>query len=263
MFHPSCSRLPVLASIAALSTVAATPATARPRFAATYEAGPGYVLQNDNRYGDAGTPYEAADVGQQANLARLERTTVSMALGRHRLIALYAPLQLSTRVALASDLRFRDTLFLGGTVVDHLYRFDGLRASYLYALREGDLSVEVGASLQVRDADVAFTSVDGRQRANQTDIGLVPALKARATWAPDRTWAMLEVDASSTFGLVGDTSGGLYDVALACGYPVRRDVDVYANLRLLGGGAEVPAQAIDNWANFVSAAIGVRLTLRP
>ena len=72
-----------------------------------------------------------------------------------------------------------------------------------------------------------------------------------------------EVDASSTFGLVGDTSGGLYDVALAVGYPVRRDVDVYANLRLLGGGAEVPAQAIDNWANFVSAAIGVRLTLRP
>ena len=246
---------------AVLGAIAPGAAAADPRLILSYETGPAYVAQNDGRYGAAGTPYEAGDVGQQDTLARVERSAVELVLGRHRVIALYAPFLLETRVALADELRFRDTLFPTGTVVDHRYRFDGLRASYLYHVVGGRLGVELGGSLQIRNADVAFTSVDGRLRGDQSDIGLVPALKARLRYSPGRAWAMLEADGLSTFGLVGDTSGGLYDVALIGGYAIRPDVSIYGNVRLLGGGAEVPAQQIDNWGNYVSASLGLRFQL--
>lgn len=247
--------------LAILIGLASPAAAAPPRVVVGYETGPAYVAQNDGRYGAAGTPFEAGDVGQQANLVRAERATVELVLGRHRVIALYAPFELATQVRLTDALTFRDTTFAAGTVVDHRYRFNGYRASYLYQLTRGRVAIELGGSLQIRDADVAFTSADGAQRANQSDIGLVPALKARATYTTACAWAALEADGQSTFGLLDGVSGGIYDVALTAGLPVHRNVDVTATLRLLGGGATVADQQIDNWANFASAALGLRVAL--
>lgn len=237
-------------------------AAASPEVSLRFEAGPAYIAQNDGRYGDAGTAYDAGDVGQQKNLVIAERTSLELASGRHRAILLYAPFMVTTRVTLADELRFRDTTFPAGTAVDHRYLFDGYRASYLYRVRPGALSIDLGASLQIRNADVAFTSVDGALHAAQDDIGLVGALKARLRYqATAGRWAEVEADALSTFGLAGDTSGGIYDVALAAGQRLADDLDLILTARLLGGGAEVPSQQIDNWANFVSAAVGFRLRL--
>ncbi len=247
---------PALASL-----LVAPPAAAELRAVLSYDTGPAYVAQNDGRYGAAGTPYDADDVGQRDTLLRAERATVELVAGRHRVIALYAPFLVDTRATLDAELRFRDTTFAAGTVIDHRYRFDGYRASYLYELTGGRFAVEVGGSLQVRSADVAFTSADGSRRGVQSDLGLVPALKARLTYRPGRAWAQLEADGSSTFGLVGDTSGALYDVAAIAGYGFRPDLALYATVRLVGGGAEVPDQAIDNWANLASATLGVQIQL--
>lgn len=238
-------------------------AAASPRVILGYESGPAYVAQNDGRYGEAGTPYGAGDVGQQDTLVVTQRASVELKSGRHALVALYAPFELTTRVALPEDLQFRDQMFTAGTVVDHRYVFDGFRMSYLFdVLPKSAWQLEVGASLQIRSALVAFTSVDGMQHAAQTDIGPVGALKLRATYQASETmWGRLEADGLSTFGLLGDTSGGIYDVALSAGRSVRGGVDAYVTLRLLGGGAEVPAQAIDNWGNYVSASAGVRVEL--
>jgi hypothetical protein len=238
-------------------------ASASPRVILGYETGPAYVAQNDGRYGEAGTPYEAGDVGQQDTLIVSRRATVELRSGRHALVALYAPFELKTRVALPEDLQFRDEMFSAGTVVDHRYVFDGFRLSYLYGvLPRGPWQLEAGASLQIRSALVAFTSVDGMQHTEQANIGPVGALKVRATYqAGERSWGQLEADALSTFGLVGDTSGAIYDVALSAGRTVRRGVDAYVTLRLLGGGAEVPSQAIDNWGNYLSASAGLRVEL--
>jgi hypothetical protein len=238
-------------------------AAASPEVTLGWEAGPAYVAQNDGRYGVDGTSYDAGDVGQQDTLAITRRATAELRTGRHALIALYAPFQLDTRVALADDLRFRDEMFEAGTVVDHRYVFDGFRLSYLYGvLPDRAWRLEAGASLQIRSALVSFTSVDGDQHAAQTNIGPVGALKVRLTHQPgDTWWGQLEADALSTFGLIGDTSGAIYDVALSAGRPVRRGIDAHVTLRLLGGGAEVPDQAIDNWGNYLSATAGLRVEL--
>ena len=65
-----------------------------------YEAGPAYVAQNDGEEGEAGTRYDAADVGQRDNLAVTSRTSLELARRRHTLVLLYAPFELRTQVNL-------------------------------------------------------------------------------------------------------------------------------------------------------------------
>jgi len=105
-------------------------------------------------------------------------------------------------------------------------------------LERGPIAVEAGGSLRVRNAEVAFASLDGAQRAAENDIGLVFAAKARLWYRPaaNTWWAALEAGAFSTFGLVPGVRGAIYDVQLAAGYPVANGIDVVFGARLLGGG---------------------------
>lgn len=227
-----------------------------------YESGVFAFLVNDGRYGSNGTEFSTSDTNQDENLFVVSRLSLELVRGAHAVVLLYAPLDVTTRVALARDLQFRDELFAAGTVVDHRYLFDGYRVSYLYRLVSGQLSLQLGASLQVRNAKVAFATADGTRYEEESDIGLVPALKLRVTYrTPGGAYAMLDADGLSTFGLVGDTEGGLYDVGLTLGLPASRSVDVFVRARALGGGADVPDQEIENWGHFLSFTAGVRIAL--
>lgn len=228
-----------------------------------YEVGPLAILQNDGRYGPEGTDYDANDVGQRENLLVGQRASLTLGLGqRHSVILLYAPLFASTRVTLDQDLQFNDQLFAEDTVVDHDYLFDGYRISYLYGLLRGSLDLDVGASLQVRNAAVKFTTADGQLFAQETDIGLVPALKLRLRYSPfdGSPYAELEADGLSAFGLT-EGEGALYDVALGLGLPIADSADLVLRARLLGGGAEVVSRDIYNWGNFASLSAGLRVRL--
>jgi len=230
------------------------------------EVGPLYVAENNNRYGPEGTRFGADDVGQQENLVLSRRLALEVPLAeRHGLVFVYAPFDVLTRATLGKDVRFNDTYFGAGTVVDSRYLFDGYRLSYLYAPVLGkQLALQGGASGQIRNAQVALTAVDGSARALESNIGFVGALKARAFWDPLEAggpYLMLDADAFSTFGLVGDVSGAIYDVALTLALPVAKSADLTFRGRLLGGGAEVPDKDIDNWANFVAFTVGLRASL--
>ncbi len=254
----------VLAASARPARAERRPPTPWLRPTVVYEIGPAYIAQNDGRYGDQGTPYTAADVGQQDNLVNVARTSVEFAAGRHTVVLLYAPFEVVTEARLAAPLQFRDERFDAGAVVRHRYLFDGYRASYLYrVLASSQLEWQAGGSLQIRNADVAFTSVATGQRAHQDDIGLVGAAKTRL-WLrprPGAVWGCLDADALSTFGLIDGVSGGIYDVSLTVGQPVGRGVALTLGARVVGGGARVEEQAIDNWANFVSFTAGARIEL--
>lgn len=253
----------------AVTLMAATPALAQSplkALIAEYETGPAYIFQNDGRYGPTGTDYEADDLNQKANLYRTQRIALEARLGeRHGLILLYAPFDITTRATLSRDLDFRGTVFPAGTVVDSRYLFDGYRASYLYRLVNGErFTWDIGASVQIRNALVDLSAVDGSRYSKESDIGVVGALKTRLRYTlPSRVWAGLEADALSTFGLFGNTTGGIYDVALTLGIPLdsKGDVNAYARLRLLGGGADVKRRDIYNWGNFGFAVLGVQADL--
>ena len=248
------------AAVGTTTARADTPVTAT----VVYEAGPAAILQNDGEYGANGSRYGAADVGQTNNLIVSQRTSIELARGRHRLVLLYAPFEVTTEVTLDTPLRFRDTNFAAGSVISHRYLFDGYRASYLYnVLNRGAFKLEIGGSVQIRNAEVAFRTIDGMQRDAENDIGVVAAAKARLWYQPDAhaTWAALEFDGLSTFGLLSNVRGGIYDAQLMAGYPVARSLDVFLGARLLGGGADVKSKDIYNWANFLAFTVGARISL--
>lgn len=242
--------------------VEAPPRRALDALTVDYEVGPFYIFQNDGRYGAGGTRYSAADVGQQRNLVVAQRLSVEAQLSRHTLIALWAPLDLTTRVTLLKDIVFRDANFAAGSVVDHRYLFDGYRLSYLYrVVPTRRFALHAGASLQVRNASVEFRTVDtspGRFSVER-DIGLVFAVKGRARFDAGPVYAVLDADFINTFGL--GLAGGLHDVALTLGVPFVNGADFFLRLRVVGGGANVPRRDIYNWGNFGSALVGLRLDL--
>lgn len=253
--------LAALTLFALLMTVEQAPAAPLDDLTVDVEAGALAFLQNDGRYGASGTFYTAETVAQTRNLFMARRLSgEARFLDRHTVILLYAPLDVTTRVTLGAPLTFRGTTFPANSVVDHRYLFDGLRASYLYRLYEGHgLTGELGATLQVRNAQVAFTEVTGDRFAAEWDIGLVPALKARLRYdTANGLYAMAEADGLGTPGNASGVKGGILDTALTLGLPVRQDADAILRLRYLAGGADVPTREIFNWGQFFVASAGMR-----
>ncbi len=230
---------------------------------ADYEIGALYLFQNDARYGANGTRYTAADVGQQRNLVVAQRLALEAQMGRHTVIALWAPLDLTTRVTLNRDLVFQTTTLAQGDVFDHRYLFDGYRLTYLFRLLSSErLSWHVGASVQVRNASVEFRSVDKTPATFvvERDIGVVGAVRTRLRFDPGPIWAMADVDFFNSFGL--GLKAGIHDVALTFGVPLVPGADFFLRLRLIGGGADVPSRDIYNWGNYGAAVVGLRLDLQ-
>ncbi len=231
-----------------------------------WEAGPLYIFRNDGRYGENGTKYKAGDVGQQRNLLFSRRITLETAfLEKHRLIFSYIPLDLTTSVRLDKDIKFRDTLFPSGTLVEHRYLFDGYRISYLYrTLERGKYDLDLGGTLQIRNAEVSFRQADGPLYETENDIGMVFAAKCRVSYYPcgGGLRFIFEADAFSTFGLLGDSvKGAIYDLRLGMGFPVSRSADLVFSARLLGGGAEVERRDIENWGDYGSLTAALRFNL--
>jgi hypothetical protein len=201
-------------------------------------------------------------VGQQRNLAVAFRLALETRIGRHTVIATYAPLDLTTRTTFTRDFTFQTTTFANGTVVDHRYLFDGYRLTYLFSLLQtARFTLGLGASVQVRNASVEFRTVDASpaQFAVERDIGVVGAVRVRARFDAGVLYALADVDFFNTFGL--GLPAGIHDVALTLGVPVVQGLDFLLRLRLVGGGADVPSRDLFNWGNFGFAVVGLRVDL--
>jgi hypothetical protein len=247
--------------------VAPLPTSALSDLTLDFEGGAVAFFQNDQAYGprDRATAYTHRTVALDRNLYGAQRVSLeARALERHTVIFLYAPLDVPTRVTLGAPLTFRDQTFPAGAVVDHRYLFDGIRATYLYrTLQTGSLTVDLGATLGVRNAEVSFTQTDGTRFAAERDIGPVPALRARLRYDPGQgAYALYDVDAGGTLPGVGTVTGGVFDTALTLGVPLVRGLDGTLRLRYLAGGATVPNREIVNWAQFASASAGFRFSPR-
>ncbi len=231
-----------------------------------HEIAPLYIFQNDGNYGPKGTDYKAEHVGQQKNLLLSRRSTVEMRWkDKHRIIFLYAPFDVTTTSRLNKDIQFKETLFQKDTLIRHRYLFDGYRLSYLYEiLNSSKVDLELGCSFQIRNAEVSFKKVHGGGYETVNDIGLVFALKSRLNYYPLGTGLrfMLESDGFSTLGLLGDSvRGAIYDVKIGVGIPFANSAQLTLKTGLLGGGAKVEDKNIDNWGNFGSASIGMKVDL--
>jgi hypothetical protein len=229
------------------------------------------------KFSKDGTRFDYIEEGGQDNVFFFWRPTAELTLdSAHTLILLYQPLNLETKVYLDRDVRIDGAVFPAGSGLDLRYGFDFYRLSYLYDFLDSSARDElaIGLSLQMRNATIDFTSTDGTIHRSNRDIGPVPAIKIRGRWAiTPRAWIGGEADAiyapvKYINGSNSDVEGAFFDLSLRAGYLVARSLDVYVNLRYIGGGAEGTSSSNDgpgdgytsNWLHFLTFSVGAAWT---
>lgn len=208
-------------------------------------------LANDIQFGAGarGTKFDYVGEGRQNILFPFQRLSLEMQLKpRHTFVFLYQPLDVRSVATLDTLLVLDTDTFPKGTPMSLRYGFDFYRASWLYDFwPQADRELAVGLSLQIRDAVISFTAVDGSAQRVYTDVGPVPALKARARIPINELmWLGAEVDGiyAQGKGVTGSTNvessfkGAIIDASLRYGFKVNESIDAFLNARYLGGGAE-------------------------
>jgi len=242
------------------------------RIEPSWEIGSLAVLGNRIQLGQAGTDFDYVADGGQDNLFTYQRFEINFRKNeRHSFLFLYPPLDLRTTEEASTDLQFDVVEFPLGTPMEYRYGFDFTRATYIYdVIEDSNREISFGVGLQIRNATLDFRSADGLLADSNRDIGPVPLLCSRGYFPIDqqRWWAY---DISGAYapikylnGDVSDVVGALLDTSIRSGFHFSRGVDVFLNLRYVGGGAEgTEANPIDgkdgfvaNWVHFLAFSIG-------
>jgi hypothetical protein len=271
---PAVSAPAVKTAPAALAPLPARPV--KPRWwklEATFEMGFVGVLHHKIQFSRVGDYFDYVKEGGQELLYPYMRLGAGIRLfDRHNILFVYQPLQLKTASTLKRDVTQGDTTFAAGTPMEFLYGFDFYRISYTYDIFKAPRhELSFGLSLQIRDANIEFTSTDGTQRYTTKNLGPVPVIKIRGRYQ-FRNGLFLggEVDgfwASSKFanGSSRDFEGAIIDTSLKLGLKVYREAEVFLNLRYIAGGALGSSSSVPgpddgytrNWIHLMSLSLGL------
>lgn len=226
------------------------------------------VLYHTIQIGASGTNFNYVTQGGQEILSPFSRVTAELGIAdQHTVIFLYQPLELATQSRFDSDVTIDDVTFEAGQVVDILYSFPFYRVSYLYDFAaDPQLELAAGLSLQLRNASIRWESTDNdgtggnnsRELAISQNLGPVPIIKLRGEYrfagdAIPGAFIGLEADgfyASSAFinGASYAFEGSIFDVSLRAGFEPTPGLDLFLNVRGLGGGANgTRGDARDTW----------------
>lgn len=230
------------------------------------------VLSHDIQFSRDGTEIDYVDEGGQDVLFNFQRISADFEFSdRHHVILLYQPLAIETQVQLERNWRIDGLTFPSGTAVNTRYKFPFYRASYLYDLAPAeDREIGVGGSLQLRNATIDFTSVDGQFRRSNRNVGPVPILKFR-THLPLGGDYWFEGEADGFYAPVSfingddnDVVGAILDASVRAGRELTPRIAGFVNLRYLGGGSQGeddddtgPGDGYTkNWLHFATVSLG-------
>lgn len=233
-------------AVIALAAVLWTAAPAAAQWAFDVEGGAARSGYNDVRIpGDGGTLFSLSRDLQAASRA-YGRVRLSWSFHpRHTLSVLYAPFRFPSSGAFDRDIVFAGEVFAAGEPVRSAYVFNSYRLTWRYALvRRPRFEAGLGLTVKVRDAIIRLE--DGEQRAEKTDLGVVPLINFRVLGRLGEKWGLLfEGDALAA------PQGRAEDVALSVWTDLSKTLRIRAGYRLLEGGAdndEVYTFALVNYA---------------
>ncbi len=209
------------------------------------ELGALFVVSHQYQGGSDGTVFDLRRDGGQASASFAYRLSAEVELfDHHELILLYQPIDLRTRATLTEDFRANGLTFPAGTPMQFRYGFDFYRLSYLYDfLPRADQELALGLSMQLRVADIEFTSLDGELQRTSQNLGPVPLIKARGRYTFDNNvFVGTEIDG---IGIQfpseqGSVLGLFFDTSLRVGYSPTQFLETFLNVRYVGGGARGP-----------------------
>lgn len=234
------------------------------------------VADHKVQFSNSGTYFDYRNQGGQDVLFPVSRLSLELDIhDKHTIYFLYQPLRLESQVLLSQDLVVDDLVFPANSGVKLLYNFPFYRASYTRTLFRDKprFDMELGASLQLRNATISFESNDGELYRSNRDLGPVPALKVQTrAYLSDRVFTELEADGiyapiSYLNGSDNEVVGAILDASLRTGLELDAPVTAYLNVRYLGGGAVGTSEVdgpgdgyVRNWLHFVTLTAGFSYT---
>ena len=231
-------------------------------------------LQIDNNGTSVNVPRE---LGQDI-LFPYTRFQADLDLGNNRrntLALLYQPLDFQSVVAPERPLTVGTLTFPAGRALRFRYGFPFWRLTWLYDVAaSNETEIAFGVGLQIRNANIIYTSLDGSRSVSSRNIGPVPllAFRGRGT-VVDKFWMAGELQGfyapiSVLNGSTTDVEGAIADASLKLGLEGPQGVDAYLALRYIGGGAVGTSNNPDpftgdgftrNWLHFGAISLGTSL----
>jgi hypothetical protein len=217
-----------------------------PETTGTVELGYSAVMKHTIQFSKSGTMFDYVKSGGQDILVPFARADVTVrTTEKDRFVFLYQPLEFNTRVIVRDELKVDDVTFAANTPVDFKYSFPFYRFSWLRDTWSSETTkVALGASLQLRNARIEFTSVNGEQHRSNRNVGPVPIFKFQSrTQVEDGIWWGTDIDTiyvpvKYLNGGESDVEGSFHDVSLKLGFPVVSWLDAAFVTRYIGGGAK-------------------------
>ena len=230
-------------------------------------------LSHTVQFGKEGTNLDYVRDGGQDNLFPVFRPTAAVTWQRQRFVVLWQPLDLRTTVALDEPLDVDGVVFDPGQAIDLRYGFSFWRLSWAHQVIQRErLRLGLGLGLQIRNATIGFTSVDGSRSETNRDIGPVPLLELEIAGS-FRNGIFLEAEIDGFYAPIKylngrgvDVVGAIADMQLRAGFKLAGPAEAFLGVRYLGGGASgtgtpdgVGDGYTENWLHFGIVTLGARL----
>lgn len=164
------------------------------KFELAYEIGFTGVIFHTIQFGQTETVLNYEKDGGQNIIFPYQRYTAGLSIGTHCLLSLSAtPVQ--SKVQLKSDLIVDGVTFPAGSGILLNYGFPFYRVSYTYdILRKGNSYLTLGLSLQLRNADIYFESLDGTKFVDNKNVGRVPIIKVKGEyWLNEKAYLATDI----------------------------------------------------------------------
>lgn len=174
---------------------------------------------------------------------------------KHQISLLATPLTIKGEKRLSQTLVYQDKTFSFGDLVEATYRFDSYRLQYRYNLPKSFYGLRAfGASIKLRDAEIALESKTFDNTATKTNTGFVPLLSLNAGHRiNDELDIVLEAEG------LGSPFGRAEDVFVGAIYDIKDKLSVKAGYRILEGGSD--NDEVYTFAAIHYAVLGFRIRL--
>jgi len=258
----------VIALLWLSSALAAEPATVQ------LDAELGFLapLYHRIQFGQQGTELNYISEGGQDNLFAIGRATATVARAKNRYTFVWQPLELRSTVAIPHEWQVDSVVFDAGQPVDLRYGFSFWRASWGRTVwSNANTELSLGLGMQIRNATIGFTAVDGSRAEFNRDIGPVPLLESELR---HRTagGGFFEVELDGFYAPIKylngrgvDVVGAIVDAQVRWGIPMDEQYDAWLGVRYLAGGGSgtgTPDDTSDgytkNWLQFATVTLGIR-----
>jgi len=229
-------------------------------FFGEYESGFFVIAGHTIKIGTSGTNFNYVSQGGQEILLPFQRFNVGATLfDRHRISFLYQPFEVNTTVKFRDSVIVDGVTFNAGTIMDLKYGFPFYRFTYSYdLLKEENKILAVGVALQIRNASIVFKAYDSSNITVSQNVGPVPALNIYSRW-DFSSGVNLSLDVTGSYassallnGASFEFEGSLLDASLRMGYQLKNQMEIFSNVRFLGGTSKGTSESENNaWSQSI------------